>query len=317
MSKGDCQYTGKICYHAGLPESWNCSPKSRQKWNLKVAVFNFSPPIFLVSCSSQPLVHITSLKLVLSGFLPVKANAQFSVLILLDLVIGLRWLFFPSFITGLPGHHPTLLWLLLPPWLLRFNLHYWFHIIFLTSKCWGYQDLVHGCLLRSLVERPHCFKYHPLIIHLHTCITSPSLFPKFIYPAQHLKLCSWCAPKNLFFPLSSPFQFLSFLTFCCFRKKMGVTLDSSLLFTPHQKISLAVFPKCMISSVHLYCYHSVQILVILASRLWQNLPISLFPLSTSFSSLFWSQQPKWPLKMKIESCHFSKSSNNPLFFIAE
>lgn len=109
MSKGDCQYTGKICYHAGLPESWNCSPKSRQKWNLKVAVFNFSPPIFLVSCSSQPLVHITSLKLVLSGFLPVKANAQFSVLILLDLVIGLRWLFFPSFITGLPGHHPTLL----------------------------------------------------------------------------------------------------------------------------------------------------------------------------------------------------------------
>lgn len=97
MSKGDCQYTGKICYHAGLPESWNCSPKSRQKWNLKVAVFNFSPPIFLVSCSSQPLVHITSLKLVLSGFLPVKANAQFSVLILLDLVIGLRWLFFSLF----------------------------------------------------------------------------------------------------------------------------------------------------------------------------------------------------------------------------
>ena len=108
--------------------------------------------------------------------------------------------------------------------------------------------MVHGCLLRSLVERPHCFKYHPLIIHLHTCITSPSLFPKFIYPAQHLKLSSWRAPKNLFFPLSSPFQFLSFPTFCCFRKKWESPLTLLIfphpIFSPSEDFIGCIFKMC-------------------------------------------------------------------------
>ena len=119
------------------------------------------------------------------------------------------------------------------------------------------------------------------LIDTHTCIPSPSLFPELIHPAQHLKLCSLCVLKSLFLPLSSPFQFLIVSNFLLFWKITRVTLDSSFFrttFSAHQKMSLALFSKCMTSSLHLFCYNCVQILVLLASRYFCSISVSNQPL---------------------------------------
>lgn len=188
-------------------------------------------------------------------------------------------------------------------WLLLFNLHDWFLISFWSLKleCPRIQSL--GWTLLPCWTQFHCFKYHLLVIDLHTYITTPSLFSELIDPVHHLKVYSWYALKNSlnFYQ----FQFLSVLTFLLLWQNKSKTNWShswiySFSHTPlpvHQKISLALFSKCM-TPILTTSYLSVQNLVILPDNGRSLLPVSLFPLSTSFS-LILSQQPKWSLKLKI------------------
>ena len=147
---------GKLCYFEGLPECWKCSPKQA-----KMQFKDYCLQFFFSHVSAKPTLGSlwsTSLHWNLScQYFSLLKPALCSVLILRDLVIGLTWLFFPSFITGLPGHSLLscdyscpLAAVFQPPLLIPHYL----------------SDLFR-CPLCFLVEQPHCFKYHPVIIHLH------------------------------------------------------------------------------------------------------------------------------------------------------
>ena len=268
---------GKLCYFEGLPECWKCSPKQA-----KMQFKDYCLQFFSSHVSAKPaLGSLWSTSLHWNPSCQYFSLFEASTLLCphptwssnrFDMII------FSLFHHWSSRPPPTFLWLLLSPGCCVST-----SIIdstFLSSECWGYQHSVHRCPLCSLVEQPHCFKYHPVIIHLHTvhlqwrrhefnpwvgkipwrrewqptpvflpeeshgqrslpgysswghlkldmtkqlihthtCIPSPALFPELIHLVQHLKLCSLCALKNLFLPLSSPFQFLSFLIFSCFGK---------------------------------------------------------------------------------------------------
>ena len=94
---------GKLCYFEGLPECWKCSPKQA-----KMQFKDYCLQFFSSHVSAKPALGSlwsTSLHWNPScQYFSLLKPALCSVLILRDLVIGLTWLFFPSFITDLPGH---------------------------------------------------------------------------------------------------------------------------------------------------------------------------------------------------------------------
>ena len=145
------QYMGKLCYNEGLSECRKCSPKQA-----KMQFKDYCLQFFSSHVSTKPtLVRLWSTLLHWNWFCQyfyLLKPVLLSVLILRDLVIVLTWLFLPSFIIGLPGYPPTFLWLVLSTGCCVFNLHYWFHITFLTSKCSLQSTDVHSVpLLNSLI----------------------------------------------------------------------------------------------------------------------------------------------------------------------
>ena len=271
------QYMGKLCYNEGLPECRKCSPKQA-----KMQFKDYCLQFFSSHVSTKPtLVSLWSTLRHWNWFCQhfyLLKPVLLSVLILLDLVVVLTWLFLPSFITGLPGHPPTFLWLVLSTGycvstsIIDSTLPFWplnaegtslqstdvHSVPLLNSLIALYTILSLSTSIQSIYSKGDLSSILGLgrffgegngnpfqdsgeshgqrslagysswghlklgmtkhLTHTHTCIPSPSLVPELIHPVQHLKLCSLCALKNVFLPLSSPFPFLSFLTFSCFGK---------------------------------------------------------------------------------------------------